>query len=122
MNSRYAYLGGSTAIFLVTAAVTSVLFINLCGTIFRCGCQSLWSGADRHCNIHSAGVKHCPWCSYGEGGYAAVYGSMIGSQAILSFVPRRRTWAGRLLVSLAAFPAVGVILGLAFGVASGYWD
>jgi hypothetical protein len=122
MSARVRYWGASAAIFLAGAAVTSVLFINLCGAIFQCGCVSLWAGADKHCNIHAHSGKHCPWCSYGETGYYTVYGSMVGTQAILSFLPRRRSWLGRLLACLSAFPAVGLVMAFAFGMATGYWD
>ena len=53
-------------VFVAAAAVTSVFFINLCAAIFGCGCVSLWSGADAHCNIHLAGSRHCPWCLHGQ--------------------------------------------------------
>jgi hypothetical protein len=114
-------IAGRIAVFLVAATATSLFFINLCGTIFQCGCQSLWAGADQHCNVHQPAGKHCPWCSPSEAGYAA-YGAMIGTQAILSFVPRGWNWRRRLLSSVAAFPVVGLVLGLAFGIGSGYWD
>jgi hypothetical protein len=122
MSARAGSIAGSLAIFLAAGTVTSVLFINLCGTLYQCGCQSLWAGAAQHCNIHKPGSKHCPWCSYGETGYAVVYGSMLGSQAILGFRPRRWSWRRRLLASLGAFPAVGVVLAVVLGLASGYWD
>jgi hypothetical protein len=42
-------------------------------------------------------------------------------QGFLSFWPAAWSWARRLLFSLAAFPIAGAILGVAFGLGTGYW-
>lgn len=114
----------SFAIFAAAATLTSVFFIQFCATIYRCGCQELWGAADRFCNIHSAHGKHCPWCSYGYTGYAAVYGAIIGAQALLAFLPVRWGWSWplRLVSSVAGFPAMGLVLAVTFGLYSGYWN
>ncbi len=114
----------SAAIFLIAAAVTSIFFIQFCATVFQCGCQALWGNADRFCNIHAAHGRHCPWCSFGNTGYALVYGSMIAVQAALAFLPARWGWgwALRLASSLAAFPAVGTVLAISLGLYTGYWN
>jgi hypothetical protein len=122
MSPLHRYVAGSVAIFAVAATVTSVFYINFCGTVFQCGCQSLWSTAALHCNIHAPAGKHCPWCSFGRAGYAAVYGPMLASQALLSFVPRRWGWLERLTAALAAFPTVGGVLAVLFGLLVGYWN
>lgn len=114
----------SIVVFIVAALLTSVFFINFCATVFQCGCQSLWTTADRACNIHAAHGKHCPWCVYGNTGYAIVYGSMLGCQAITAFGGVRWGWPVwvRLIVSLAAFPVSGAILALMFGTYTRYWN
>jgi hypothetical protein len=114
----------SAAIFLVAAAVTSVFFINFCATVFHCGCQSLWTTADKYCNIHAAHGKHCPWCVFGYTGYAGVFGSMLAAEAAVAFGGVRLGWHWlvRLFGALAAFPVTGSILAVALGLYTGYWD
>ena len=46
------------------AFVVSLLFLlPACGALFRCGCKTLWGGADVMCNIHHGPAPACPWCS-----------------------------------------------------------
>lgn len=114
----------SFGIFLVAAAVTSLFFINFCATVFQCGCQSLWGPAAKFCNIHHAhahGGKGCPWCSFGNAGYAAVYGTMLAAQAGCAFMPRL-IWQVRLVAALLAFPLTGGILAVVLGMWTGYWS
>ena len=121
MTPRWQRITGSLAIFAIAATVTSVFFINFCATVFQCGCQSLWTTAAQHCNIHASAGKHCPWCSFGTAGYGVAYGPVVASQAVLSFVPGRWGWVRRLTASIAAFPAVGAVMALVFGLATRYW-
>ncbi len=115
---------GSAAIFVIAAAVTSLFFINFCATVFRCGCQSVWGLADKYCNIHAAHGKHCPWCVFGYAGYIGVYGSMIATQALVVIGGMRLGWGWfqQLAVALAAFPVSGLVLAVALGLYTGYWD
>ena len=107
-------------IFAVAAATTSLLFINWCDLVYRCGCRSLWNGAAVACNIHTPGVAHCPWCVGSAGDIS--YGLILLTQAIISFWPGTLPATQRLLWALLAFPVVGGIAALAFGWASGYWS
>jgi hypothetical protein len=109
------------AAFLPAAAVSCVFTIDLCNWIYRCGCRSLWAGATAHCNIHLEGVKHCPWCEIGNSGFALVGIAILGSQAAAAFLPVGWGWKWRLLGSLTAFPAAGLAVALAVGLAKGYW-
>ncbi len=109
-------------VFLAAAAVTSVFLINLCDLIYDCGCRSWWAGAVDHCNIHDPQSRHCPWCSVGEAGFAAIWLGVVAPQAFLSLFPRRWKWPLRLFAALAAFPAAGVLIGLGMGWAMGYWE
>lgn len=105
-------------IFLTSAALTSVFFINFCSLVFQCGCHSLWSGADASCNIHRAGVHHCPWCAHNP---APAYLAMILPQALISFWPAALPWTARLAAAAIAFPVFGGLAAMVYGLASGYW-
>ncbi|MQA28852.1 MAG: hypothetical protein GEU82_03290 [Luteitalea sp.] len=106
--------------FAVSFAVTCIFFINLCAWIFECGCRSLWAGADALCNVHVADSRHCPFCSRGTLGYAAVMIAVSVPQAAVSAWTR---WsrATRVLMCLLLFPASMVIAGLLLGAYDGYW-
>ncbi len=109
------------AVFAVSAVVTFVFFIDLCNAVYGCGCRSLWRGAAAGCNIHRAGVKHCPWCE-GKTASRASLGLMLAAQAGTCFGLRRRPWWSRLAASVAAFVVVGVLAALVTGHLSGYWS
>ena len=111
----------NTLVFAAAATIASLFFINLCGTIFRCGCASLWSGADAHCNIHLAGSRHCPWCMHGPVASAIPWVLIVAAQAAISFWPRPMHAAVRLLSAVAAFPVTGAVIALTYGLAVGYW-
>lgn len=107
-------------IFLAGAVLTSVFFINFCDLVYRCGCESLWAAAARHCNIHDPGSRHCPWCSIGTVGGVAVWGMIVASQAAAAFAGAYG-WIPRILLTLSAFPIAGAVLALAIGWMQGYW-
>lgn len=109
------------AIFLAAAVVTSVFFIDACNLIYDCGCRPLWAGAASHCNIHQPGSRHCPWCSVGTAGAAAIYFAVLGVQAAAVFLPSRVGTAARAAGALAAFPVAAALLGIAIGLLTGYW-
>ena len=108
-------------IFAAAATVTSVFFINFCAAIFRCGCASLWSGADAHCNIHMAGSRHCPWCMYGSVASVIPWALIVAAQAAISFWPHPMHAGVRLVSALAAFPVTGTVVAIAYGISTGYW-
>ncbi len=107
---------------LLSIVITSVFFIDFCNMIYRCGCDHLWATQDAHCNIHTPGAKHCPWCAIGFGGGVAVWLGIVVPQGVLSFAPRRWSASKRLTAALAAFPVIGGIEGLILGLARGYWS
>jgi len=110
------------AVFLGAATLTSMLFINFCHLVFQCGCRSWWAGAADHCNIHMAGVPHCPWCtSGGFSGYVS-FGAIVVVQALIAFWPGGAGVLGRLSGALLAFPVVGGIGAVVSGLATGYWS
>ena len=108
-------------IFVAAAAITSLFFIDFCGAIFACGCVSLWSGADAHCNIHLAGSPHCPWCAYGLAASGIPWVLIVAAQAAISFCPRSMHAVLRLAAAVFAFPLAGGLLAVAYGISSGYW-
>ena len=110
-----------TLLFIAAAIVTSALFINFCDLVYQCGCESLWAGAADHCNIHDASSRHCPWCSIGTFGVAAVYGTILAAQVAVVFFWRGIGWLPRTVFALLAFPLTGAILALLVGLAKGYW-
>jgi hypothetical protein len=108
-------------IFFAAAIVTSVLFINFCNLVYQCGCESVWAGAAEHCNIHNPQSRHCPWCTIGTVGAAAIYACIVAAQAVVAF-----RWPGigfwpRAIFALLAFPVTGAVLALLTGLAQGYW-
>jgi hypothetical protein len=112
---------GRGAVFLASAAFTSVFFIVFCNAVYGCGCEPIWGAGAKYCNIHAAHGKHCPWCSFGTAGYAGVYGTILAAQAWCAFGPFFGSSGKRLMAGLLAFPAVGAILALVLGLFTGYW-
>jgi asparagine N-glycosylation enzyme membrane subunit Stt3 len=66
-------------------------------------------------------VKHCPWCSYGDAGFAIALGLIVAPQLAISFWPGRPLWKYRLPLSIAGFLVFGMLAGGLYGVISGYW-
>src|SRR5437588_5423977 len=85
-------------IFLASAGVSCAFFIDFCALVFLCGCHSLLHGASSACNIHLAGVHHCPWCAHTP---AFAFAAMVGPQALISFRPAAWSWWMRLVLALA---------------------
>jgi hypothetical protein len=107
--------------FLVSFAVTSTFFINFCAWVFACGCRALWAGADAACNIHAQHGRHCPWCSHGYAGYAAVMAMICTPQLAVSLFARWN-WPLRTAICVALFPATGGVVALIYGWLEGYWS
>jgi hypothetical protein len=106
--------------FAVSFTLTCLFFINICDWIFGCGCRSLWAGADVMCNVHLAGSRHCPFCSHGVAGYAAVMSALSAPQFAVS------VWSGwgraaRIAACLLLIPAAMLAVGVIAGFYEGYW-
>lgn len=104
----------------ISFTVTCVFFINICDWIFDCGCRSLWAGADQFCNVHVAESRHCPFCSRGVPGYAAVVMAVALPQFAVAF------WSGwgtiaRIVGCVLLVPAAMFAVGLPLGWYDGYW-
>ncbi len=104
----------------ISAGITLLFFLNLCHMLFQCGCRSLWNGADLFCNVHTAGVAHCPWCSYGWWGFIIIVATILLAQTGILYLPSKLSLRNRWLLSLAAFPVAGAMVGFLFAVFSGY--
>ena len=113
-------ISGKLLISVIAFAVTSIFFIDFCNLVFGCGCQSLWAGADAHCNIHAAHGKHCPWCSHGQTGYAVIFGGIVLPQFAIAWMLNRGSWWTRLAITLTGFPVFGGIAALIAGWIDGY--
>jgi len=109
------------AILGFASTLTAVFIINLCAIVFQCGCASLWNGAAAHCNIHMTAGRHCPWCTNGSFGYKLALGVIIAAQLAVSFWPHSMRTRTRLAAALLAFPALGVVIAVFYGIAAGYW-
>jgi hypothetical protein len=105
---------------LGAAALTSLLFIDFCNLVYSCGCRSLWAGADAMCNIHTANVRHCPWCTIGLSGSVSVWLAIVAAQSAVAIRMGGR-WMMRTLVTFGTFPVLGGVIALAMGLAQGYW-
>lgn len=101
--------------FLLLAAITSVFYIDLCNLFFQCGCRSLWAGAAEKCNIHRAGVKHCPICMLLNYEYLYFIAMILLAQ---SYFIRREKW----LWALLSFPILAGFQAIALGWYVGYWS
>jgi len=109
-------------VFAAAAIPTAAFSISFCAWIFGCGCRVWWAGAAAACNIHMHGAKHCPWCIYGGQGFVVAFGLILAAEAAISFWPGKVAWGPRLLIALAAFPAIGAVVAVTYGWISGYWS
>ncbi len=104
----------------ISFTVTCLFFINVCDWMFDCGCRSLWAGADALCNVHLAGVRHCPICSRGIAGYTAVMAAVSAPQLAASvWLPFDKVT--RIVLCLLLFPAGMIAVGGLLGLYDGYW-
>ncbi|BDC51256.1 hypothetical protein F183_A35720 [Bryobacterales bacterium F-183] len=112
----------TVSLYLIPLVVMSLFFINFCDLVYRCGCRSLWDGADTHCNRHApAGHKHCPFCSHGYAGYAVFFGGIALSQLAAIRALTGRGIIVQLIAGLVTFPIAGGLIALAVGLLDGYW-
>jgi hypothetical protein len=101
-------------------AFTSLFFIDLCNFVFACGCASLWSGADAHCNVHAAAGIHCPVCTLGAIGYAVTFGAIALPQIATALLLKRGPWCVRLGIVILLFPLIGSAVMTVVGRMAGY--
>ncbi len=47
---------------LVSVVLSIVFLTPACGLLFRCGCKTLWAGAEKMCSINIGPPPPCPWC------------------------------------------------------------
>ncbi len=107
---------------ILTAGVlfTAVFSINWCDLIYQCGCTFYWAGGAEQCNIHTAGVKHCPWCTNPTYGGIA-FGFTMVAQTLVAFWPGE-AYLKRFVFTLLASPAAAGLAGVGIGLHAGYWS
>ena len=97
--------------------------LRMCALLFGCGCTWAWSGAADHCNIHTPGVPHCPFCIMGSAGLLYVVLPVVLLQGGALYLSRRR-FGRRLWTSLGAvvvaYAGGTVMTGLLVGLAYHY--
>jgi hypothetical protein len=93
--------------------LASIFIHPLCRLLFDCGCTWWWAGAAAHCNIHHAAPPHCPWCTSGQRGFAAVLLTILLLQALALRIVLRRGGGG--VRKSALHPLAALVLGLLGG-------
>src|SRR5690349_9106270 len=96
-------------LFLIGFSV--LLFKPICNLLFGCGCQGMWAAAGKLCNIHMAGVPHCPWCATGAWGGFLPRTLIILAQIGIVFLPLKISNVTRLILGVVAFAIVATIVG-----------
>jgi hypothetical protein len=117
---RQRFLRGAV-LFTFSAALTYAFILNLCHAVYRCGCRSWWNGAAEMCNVHQPGVRHCPWCSYGDWGGLLSLLLILIPQFTLSFWPASLSLPYRCAAVVGMFPIAGIVVALGYGWYAGYW-
>jgi hypothetical protein len=115
-------VGVGLGILAIVGGLTAVFGMTLCDFVFDCGCQGWWAAGAAHCNIHTPGVKHCPWCAADTLGQVLICLGIGIPQVLFSFYPGRWNWKRRL--PAATIAALAAVLGTAWvsGVVAGYWS
>lgn len=111
--------------FALAAVGAGVLFVDVCGLIFDCGCTSVWAGGAALCNVNHASGPHCPWCVHPLAGATAMGGVLLAQAGLiygpLPFLAASVGLWGRLIAALLAFPLVAAVFGTVQGNWYGYW-
>lgn len=110
------------AIALAAATITSVFFLNYCNAVFQCGCQGVWAQLDAHCNIHNPSGRHCPVCTLPIAGQVGIWAMMVIPQVLLAFAKNSWSTGKRLVLSVSAFPVLGLVPMVGLGLLMGYWS
>ena len=77
----------------ILVSVVGVTLYPVCGAAFQCGCTIV--GGAAHCNVHRAGVPHCPWCSASGWVIGVNFAVLFGATAGAAYVGLRRgLWVG----------------------------
>lgn len=104
------------------AAITALLYLNFCDLMYQCGCTWMWAGAADHCNIHTPGAKHCPFCTVGLAPSIAIFAAILAAEAAVAFGWRTRSRWKLIAATGAAFPIAGGLIAVALGIQRGYWS
>ena len=107
-------------VLLFVVGISAAFFTPFCHALFDCGCQVLWEGAGRFCNVHNLEGPHCPFCSTGWWGAKLPRASVWLAQAGVVLAPWNLSWKNRLVLGLLAFVVVGAAVGFIFALLTGY--
>jgi hypothetical protein len=119
--STSRFPAGFAAAAMVVALAIAGSAMPLCGAMFGCGCSALGTG---HCNIHTPGVPHCPWCAVHKGIGAGVFMGMLlagiaGAYGGVGLVRRGRVFAG-VGLGLFAYLVLASLTGLILAITMKY--
>jgi hypothetical protein len=103
-----------TVIFIAVGAFAFAVFSPFCNLLFRCGCEGFWAAGSKFCNVHKAGIPHCPLCSTGNWGAFLPKAFILISQAMVVFLPQKLSAIWRLALGIVAFLIIGTAIGLIF--------
>ena len=96
--------------------------MNVCALLFQCGCRSWFTGAAAHCNIHQAGVKHCPWCTLDPSIFWSLFIGFILCELAAVLATRHRPWWWQLMAALGAYLLAATLSAAVLGVFQHYWN
>ncbi len=97
---------------LVSVVLSFVFLTPACGLLFRCGCKTLWEGAEKLCSINVGPPPPCPWCdSLALGAMGAAFAiapvvtpwTVRKRRALPSWLPFALIVPGYLLAGLMTF-------------------
>jgi hypothetical protein len=119
MNTARAKALRAAVLALAGLVPIAVLTLHpVCDALFRCGCEPIWAGGIEHCNIHTPGVPHCPWCTPLFPLWAAL---AIGPGVAAALFTARRGRPGRALVAgLCGYLLGALVSGLIAALCTGY--
>lgn len=110
------------AVWGACAAFAYATLLNVCQLLFSCGCRSWWTGAASHCNIHQAGMKHCPWCTLAPEYFWSLFAAFVVAQTAAVWLARRRPWWQQAAYGLSTYLVTAALSALVLGFSQHYWD
>jgi hypothetical protein len=115
----------SVALWPALIAIVPFILLSIhtiCQLQFDCGCTPLWRDGTEHCNIHTPGVPHCPWCYGGILRAVWVGAIVLGATAVGLARASRRNASGRetFLHGVVGYLLGALLAGLIAALVTGY--
>lgn len=108
---------------VLSIALTMIFILPFCGWMFQCGCGFLWSSYAQ-CNIHQAGLPHCPWCVERHPflmtlPFLFIFGAQV---TVIRYFNHHYDLhlVVLLIIGLLTFLIAGIVTGYGFKVVDGY--